>query len=69
MICLMAVLPLFEAQRSALMLLDQLAAQVLANAAEPHLNCKVGADALNGIAHVHVLVDGHDVRLAGRHAL
>ena len=37
--------------------------------AEPHLNCKLGADALNGIAHVHVLVNGHDVGAAASHAL
>ena len=34
-----------------------------------YLHCKFGADALDGVAHVHVLVDGHDVWGAGGHAL
>ncbi len=34
-----------------------------------HLDGKVRADALDGVAQVHVLVDGHDVRLARRHTL
>ena len=35
----------------------------------PHLNSKFGANALDGVAHVHMLVNGHDVGAAASHAL
>ena len=35
----------------------------------PHLNCEFGTDSLDGLAHVHMLIDGHDVWVAGCHAL
>ena len=45
------------------------ASSMLCAKARPHLYCKVGANALDGVAHVHMLVNGQDVRPAGRHAL
>lgn len=39
------------------------------SASWPHLDSKFGANALDGVAHVHMLVDGHDVRVTACHAL